>query len=167
MSDQFTPGVVLWFKRESGRGVVKADTGRQFFIDTACGVDDPVKGLRVLVCPLATTAGPARAELRLPPGGRHVMEMDPIAAKSGAAKKKTAPRKKLVGSAKTPRKRVPKGVVQRVKHKGEALERGIPVLHATHGQGFVVMSTSRIARVKFGSEERQIRVADLEVLERN
>jgi len=167
VSDEFVPGVVLWFKPESGRGVVKSDAGRQFFIDTACGVEDPMKGLRVLVRPLTSIQGPARAELRLPPGGRHVIEVAPITPKSAAsAKKKPAARKKLAGSAKTPKKRVRKGVVQRVKHKGEALERGIPVLHTVHGQGFVVMSTSRIARVKFGVEERQVRVADLEVLER-
>ena len=65
-----------------------------------------------------------------------------------------------------PKKRTSKKIVQRVMHKGEALERGIPVLHGTHGQGFVVMSTARIARIKFGSEERQVRVADLQVLER-
>lgn len=161
----FVPGVVLWFKPESGRGVVKADTGRQFFIDTACGVNEPMKGLRVLVRELTTVAGAARAELKLPPGGRHIIELQPVKPKGKAATKR-APRKKLVGSAKTPKKRTPKGVVERVKIKGEALERGIPVRHNSHGHGFVVMSTSRIARVKFGIEERQVRVVDLVVLER-
>lgn len=166
MGDGFVPGVVLWFKPESGRGVVKADTGRQFFIDTACGVDDPMKGLRVLVQELTTVAGVARAELKLPVGGRHIIELLPVKTKAKATKKRATPRKKLVGSAKTPKKRVPKGVVERVKIKGEALERGIPVRHESHGHGFVVMSTARIARVKFGIEERQVRVADLVVLER-
>jgi hypothetical protein len=164
--DGFVPGVVLWFKPESGRGVVKADTGRQFFIDTACGVDDPMKGLRVLVQELTTVAGAARAELKLPPGGRHIIEVQPAKPKGEAAARRATPRKKLVGSAKTPKKRTPKGVVERVKIKGEALERGIPVRHNSHGHGFVVMSTSRIARVKFGIEERQVRVVDLVVLER-
>lgn len=168
MVSGFVPGVVLWFKPESGRGVVKADTGRQFFIDTACGVDDPMKGLRVLVQELTTVAGAARAELKLPPGGRHVIELQPVGKKSKAAvKKRAAPRKKLVGSAKTPKKRIPKGVVERVKIKGEALERGIPVLHDDHGQGFVVMSTTRIARVKFVTGERQVRIGDLVVLEKD
>jgi len=167
--DGFVPGVVLWFKPESGRGVVKAETGRQFFIDTACGVDEPMKGLRVLVQELsAVGGGAARAQLKLPPGGRHIIEVQPVRPKSQAVPKKRAtPRKKLVGSGNTPKKRTPKGVVQRVKHKGEAFERGIPVLHTTHGHGFVVMSTTRIARVKFGIEERQVRVADLQVLERD
>lgn len=168
MVDGFVPGVVLWFKPESGRGVVKADTGRQFFIDSACGVDDPMKGLRVLVQELTTVAGAARAQLKLPPGGRHIIEVHPKTGKAKAtAKKRATPRKKLVGSAKTPKKRTPKGVVERVRIKGEALERGIPVRHDDHGQGFVVMSTSRIARVKFPTGERQVRVADLVVLERD
>ena len=167
MSDSFVPGVVLWFKPEAGRGVVKAEGGRQFFIDASCGVEEPVRGLRVLLRELSRVSGPARAELRLPPGGRHIVELDPVQPK---IKKKPAvkrTRKKLGGDGAAPKKRVPKGVVQRVKRKGEALERGIPVLHETHGQGFVVMSTAKIARVKFPTGERQVRVADLQVLERS
>ena len=103
--------------------MVKAEGGRQFFIDASCGVEEPVRGLRVLLRELSRVSGPARAEIRLPPGGRHIVELDPVQPKT---KKKPAvkrTRKKIGGDGAAPKKRVPKGVVQRVKRKGEALER--------------------------------------------
>ena len=162
MLDGFSGGTILWYRPDAGRGVVKADSGPQYFIDSSCGVTEPVKGLRVLLRPLAVKTGPKRAELKLPPGARQLVELDPNPVRKQPRKRQTAPKT----AGKTTRKRTGKGVVQRVKRAGEALERGIPVLHSVHGQGFVVMSTTRIARVKFAGEERQVRVADLQVLER-
>lgn len=162
MLDGYVGGTILWFRPDTGRGVVKADKGPQYFIDASCGLDDPIKGLRVLLRPLSRTSGPARAELKLPPGGREIVELAPTGIKKKAPAKPKSPAKAKGTSG----RRGGKGVVKRVKRAGEALERGIPVLHPAHGQGFVVMSTTRIARVKFSGEERQVRVADLQVLER-
>ena len=162
MYEGFIGGTILWYRAEAARGVVKSDIGPQYFIDGSCGIADPVKGLRVMLRPLSIKTGPARAELKTPPGAREIVEVATKPAKKAAAKRSPTTR--------TPRKtgsRGGKGVVKRVTLAGEALERGIPVLHDVHGQGFVVMSTSRIARVKFEGEERQVRVKDLQVLERN
>ncbi len=47
----------------------------------------------------------------------------------------------------------------------EAFAVGSSVVHALYGQGFVEISTTRIARVKFAGQERQVRVAELEYFE--
>jgi hypothetical protein len=114
--------------------------------------------------------GPKKAELKLPPHGRELVDLAPV----GPPKPKPMARRKRstgggAGSrapSRTKAPKTPKGVVKRVKRRGEAFERGISVLHTVHGQGFIVLSTSSVARVKFEGEERSVRVADLEVLER-
>ena len=36
------------------------------------------------------------------------------------------------------------------------------MIHPTYGHGFVEISTTRVARVKFAGQERQVRVAELQ-----
>jgi hypothetical protein len=161
----FNDGTVLWFRPEIGRGVVKADGGRQFFFDSQSGLDDPVKGLRVLVRDGSGDDGAKRVEVKLPEGGRQYAQTDPSPV---AAKRRTLKsRKKTVSKVSKPKTGPRKGVVTRVVLQGEALERGISVLHPQHGHGFVVLSNSSMARIRFmpSQEERSVRVADLEVLE--
>ena len=175
VDETFQMGTVLWFRPEAGQGVVKADSGRQFFFARGAGVSEPAPGLRVLVRSITDSEGENRVELRLPPGGRDYVSLE---APETISKKKTegkvkakakASRRKAAKTA-SPRKRSSgpkKGVVTRQKRRGEALERDIPVLHPKHGQGFVVMSTSSLVRVRFmpSGDERSVHLSDLQVLE--
>jgi hypothetical protein len=167
LNNGFNLGSILWFKPESGRGVVKLDDGRQFFFDENSGISDPVKGLRVLARSQKQESGPAKVDLALPAGGRQFAEVDPApAAKRRPAAKKTRKRAAATPKIKTGPKR---GVVKRVVRRGESLERGISVAHPLHGHGFVVLSTSSMARIRFmpSQEERSVRITDLEILEGN
>ncbi len=169
MSDGFIDGTVLWFRPEVGRGVVKANDGRQFFFDGNCSIDDPVKGLLVHVRTVTDDDQTRRVELRLPEGGRQFATVDPT-PKPAATKRRTVKSKSSkTRSTRTPKTGPKRGVVQRVVRAGESLERGISVFHPAHGQGFVVLSTRSMARIRFmpSQEERSVRVADLEVLEGN
>jgi hypothetical protein len=144
---------------------VKLDGGRQFFFDGSCGVNEPAKGLRVLARSQQSEDGGSNVELQLPAGGRQFAEVNPKPPpkrRAAATKKRT--RTPAIPKPKTGPKR---GVVKRVVHRGESLERGISVAHPVHGQGFVVLSTSSMARIRFmpSQEERSVRVVDLEVLE--
>lgn len=158
----------MWFKPESGRGVVKLDDGRQFFFDENAGITEPVKGLRVLARSQKQDSGPAKVELELPAGGRQFAEVAPAPAakKRQPTAKKTRKRAPATPKVKTGPKR---GVVKRVVRRGETLERGISVAHPLHGHGFVVLSTSSMARIRFmpSQEERSVRITDLEILEGN
>tara|TARA_Y100001968_G_scaffold326122_1_gene368592 strand:+ start:285 stop:788 length:504 start_codon:yes stop_codon:yes gene_type:complete len=165
--NSFEPGTILWFKPESGRGVVKLDQGRQYFFERKCGIDDPVKGLRVLVRMVEGEQAATSIELKLPAGGRSFAEPEPPPRPKRRASTKT---KKPSGATSRRPKTGPKtGVVKRVVRKGESLERGISVAHPVHGHGFVVLSTSSMARIRFmpSQEERSIRIDDLEILEKS
>ena len=105
----------------------------------------------------------------LPEGGRQFATVDPT-PKPAATKRRTVKSKSSkTRSTRTPKTGPKRGVVQRVVRAGESLERGISVFHPAHGQGFVVLSTRSMARIRFmpSQEERSVRVADLEVLEGN
>jgi len=168
----FVAGTVLWFRQDAGKGVVKADDGRRFFFGGSAGVTDPAKGLRVLVRNRPSQGGEEATsndvEMQLPGGVREYISLEPEPKK--APKKRAATRKTTspkTTSSRT-RKSGPKtGVVKREHRRGEALQRGIPVLHKLHGQGFVVLSTKTFARIRFmpSGEERSIPVGDLQVLD--
>ncbi len=165
MNSGFNVGTILWFKPDAGRGIVKLDDGRQFFFDGSCGVNEPVKGLRVLARQLQGEDGSSTVELQLPAGGRQFAEVNP----APPPKRRAPATRKRARTPATPKPKIgpKKGVVKRVMRRGESLERGISVAHPVHGQGFVVLSTSSMARIRFmpSQEERSVRVADLEVLE--
>jgi len=169
VSDGFIRGTVLWFRPEAGRGVVKGDDGRQFFFDGKCGVDDPVKGLLVHVRTVNDSEGTRRVELQLPQNGRQFTSVNPVPAPAATKRRTVKSRSSKDSSTKVPRTGPKSGVVKRVVRTGESLERGISVFHPTHGQGFVVLSTRSMARIRFmpSQEERSVRVDDLEVLEGN
>ncbi|MBN92456.1 MAG: hypothetical protein CL928_00060 [Deltaproteobacteria bacterium] len=168
----FVAGTVLWFRQDAGKGVVKADDGRRFFFGGSAGVSDPSKGLRVLVRnrPGASSDsnGADDVEVQLLGGVREYISLEPEPKR--APKKRAVARKTTKTSSTSSRtsKTGPKtGVVKRERRRGEALERGIPVLHQQHGQGFVVLSTKTFARIRFmpSGEERSIPVGDLQVLD--
>lgn len=168
-------GTVLWYRPEKGQGAVKADSGRHFRFERTEGIGDVVKGLRVLVRVDSSSSPPDVVALPLPSGRREYAEVAPIKPKPGprTTPASTARRKATSTSSKpaqpvgpgrrssrrvaAPKKKLPNG----------AFQVGTAVRHEGHGQGFVVLSTRSITRVKFMAygEERQVRTADLTSLE--
>jgi hypothetical protein len=73
-------------------------------------------------------------------------DVDPAAAASGGRRRST-------------RRKYPE------RRADEAFAVGSSVVHPVYGQGFVELSTTRIARVKFAGQERQVRVSELEAFE--
>ena len=178
MSDEaeIHEGVVLWYRAEKGQGAVKADSGRHFRFERVEGVDDISKGLRVRVRVDASTAPPEVVLIALPHGRR---EFGPVPDTTPKPKPKPARRtpttRKKVASTSRPPAQSP-GAGRRASRKiaapkkrlsNGAFQEGTTVIHPTHGQGFIVMSTPKVARVRFmpSGEERQVRVADLNSLE--
>jgi len=175
MSEEIHEGVVLWYRPEKSQGAVKADNGRHFRFDKVDGVHDISRGLRVRVRVDASTKPPETTLIPLP-GGRREFGAVPDAK----PKPKPAPRKRQSSSSSTSSRRPAQnpGGGRRATRKVAApkkrrvdgsFQEGTTVHHPKHGQGFVVMSTSKVARVRFmpSGEERQVRVADLSSLEQS
>jgi cold shock CspA family protein len=169
-------GVVLWYRAEKGQGAVKADSGRHFRFDRVDGVHDVSKGLRVQVKVDASTTPPEVVLIPLANGRR---EFGPVPDATPKPKPKptrqaAAPRTRTA-SASRPAAQSP-GAGRRASRKiaapkkklaNGAFQDGTTVSHPVHGQGFIVMSTPKVARVRFmpSGEERQVRTADLSSLE--
>lgn len=75
-------------------------------------------------------------------------DVDPAVAAAGGSRGKRGPRRKYPE-----------------RQAGQAFAVGQSVHHPTWGQGFVEVSTTRVARVKFSGQERQVRVAELKALD--
>jgi len=166
-------GVVLWYRQEKGQGAVKADSGRHFRFDRNEGVDDISKGLRVRVRVDPSVTPPEVVLIPLPHGRREFAAVPDTTPKpKPKPRAKAAPRTRKTSTKPAqspgagrrasrkiaaPKKRLPNG----------AFQVGTTVSHPAHGQGFIVLSTSKVARVRFmpSGEERQVRVADLSSLE--
>lgn len=175
MSDQaeIHDGVVLWYRAEKGQGAVKADSGRHFRFDRVDGVNDIEKGLRVRVRVDIRTTPPEVVLVALPGGRREFGNLPEVKPKP-KPKATPTPRRRVASSARpaaqspgagrrssrkiaAPKKRLANG----------AFQVGTTVSHPQYGQGFIVLSTPRVARVRFmpSGEERQVRVNDLSSLE--
>ncbi len=168
-------GTVLWYRPEKGQGAVKADSGRHFRFERTEGLHDVVKGLRVLVRVDSSSSPPDVVALPLPHGRREYAEVAVAAPKPGP---RTTPassaRRKAPSSASKPAQPVGPGrrsstrvAAPKKQLPNGAFQVGTAVRHESHGQGFVVLSTRSITRVKFMAygEERQVRTADLQTLE--
>ncbi len=166
-------GVILWYRAEKGQGAVKADGGRHFRFDRVEGVDDIVKGLRVCLR-VDSSSTPPEVVLVSLPGGRRAFGHVPEAKPKPKLTPKPTSRRRVASTTKkpaqspgggrrssrkiaAPKKRLPNG----------AFQVGTTVSHPQHGQGFIVLSTPKVARVRFmpSGEERQVRVNDLSSLE--
>lgn len=163
-------GAVLWFREDLREGAVQTDDGRFLRFFETRGTPELELGERVSIS-LSADAAP-RGQVRvgaLPPPKSfvsieevRVQRVEPgqdasEAVTAGRAVRRTAkaaPTRRRDAKAKPARK------------PGEALDRHTPVLHGHFGQGFVIMSTSRVARVRFGAQERSVRVDELELLDR-
>jgi hypothetical protein len=137
-------GTVLWYRPTSAQGVVKADSGRQFFFNGAEELG-ATTGLRVSFRVVTPDGGgpPELRDLALLGGSREIVDSAAAPPLAPAKKKSSAsPRKPKAAAQEAipapPRSR-PKGV----------LKEGTPVNHATWGSGHVVGSTSHFVSVEF------------------
>jgi cold shock CspA family protein len=165
-------GSILWFRDDLGEGAVQTDSGRFLRFSKVRGAGDFELGQRVDVFLTPEAAEHHQvAVAQLPPPVRFdTIEQFTVACATRALDAGEAP-VDLVRSDRALR-RTARAAPTRKKTEpprrkpGEALDRNTPVKHPDYGAGFVVMSTSRVARVAFGGRERQVRVADLELLDR-
>lgn len=163
-------GAVLWFREDLREGAVQTDDGRflRFFDVRSAAVLELGERVSVTLDP----AAPARHQvvLRPLPPPKAFVSVEEITVQR--AEVGAAPAEVAVVSGRSLRRTARAAPTRRrgkkppVRKAGEALDRDTPVLHAAFGQGFVIMSTSRVARVRFGAEERSVRVAELELLDR-
>ena len=175
-----TEGAIIWFDRDRGEGALETDEGRHLRFFARRFPFRPAPGRKVLVR-LDSSAGTTEEQIEvlpLPGGRREEVPMEQlviasalqvegleVARRPAGVELPRAVRSEPAGPAagssrqRGPRRRYPP------RRDGEAFATGASVLHPVHGQGFVTVSTTRIARVKFGFQERQVRVADLEGLD--
>lgn len=177
-----TEGAIIWLDRERGEGALETDDGRHLRFFTRRFPFQPRPGRKVLVRlnPAGETVA-EQVEVRPLPGGRREeVAMEEVVVTSalqvegleGVRRPAGVEEPRLIrndpspveGTAGSTRRRGPRRKYP-ARAEGEAFAKGASVLHPVHGQGFVQVSTTRIARVKFGFQERQVRVADLESLD--
>ena len=177
--EEIHEGTVLWFKPESGQGAVKADNGRHFRFDRVEGVHDISRGLRVRAKVDSATSPPSVVLLPASSGRREFGVVDeptgpkkptPPVRKPGAPKPVKKPKSTSERPAVSPgegRRASNKIATPKKRMANGAFPVGMPVVHPIYGGGFVVLSTSRVARVRFlpSEEQRQVQVADLTSLE--
>ncbi len=177
--DDATPsvseGVVVWFRPEMGAGVVKLRNGRQYRFTQMDGLDLVKSGQVVRASVIE--GQPAQVTLLPLPGGQTRFEEPPPPPppkkKAAAAPRTRKPAAKKANvtakAAPTPTKRKISGAAVKLRPlRDGSLPAGLPVLHPQHGQGFVVVSSAKVARVRFmpHEEERSVRVPDLQVLDK-
>lgn len=161
-------GVVVWFRPEMGTGVVKLRAGRQYRFSDLDGLD-LVTALQVVQVTVVE-GQPAKVTLHpLPNNEQRFDEPPPPPKKKRPAPKRKTTAKKTTAKKTTAKKTKKSGVATKLKPKADGtLPVGLPVLHPQHGQGFIVVSSAKAARVRFmpHEEERSVRVEDLQVLDK-
>ncbi|MCP4872809.1 MAG: hypothetical protein GY898_29305 [Proteobacteria bacterium] len=172
---------ILWWN-PSGTGAVETDDRRHLRFEGASLPFTPHPGDKVLVT-LDADADTVREQITLAPlpGGRRervaVEEvfvepaLDSAAEIPGRIRPIGVEAPKLVRTDVDPAVAAVGGGRRRGPHRkypecqaGQAFAVGQSVHHPTWGQGFVEVSTTRVARVKFSGQERQVRVAELKAL---
>jgi hypothetical protein len=175
-----TEGAIIWFDRERGEGALETDEGRHLRFFARKFPFRPQRGRKVLV--RLDSSGESTAEQvevrPLADGRREEVPMEEIVVTSalqldgletvrrpaGVEQPRAVRSEPVEPGAASGRRRGPRRKSP-VRKDGEAFAKGVPVLHPVYGQGFVTVSTMRIARVKFGFQERQVRVSDLKALD--
>ena len=165
-------GAILWYRDDLGEGAVQTRSGRFLRFCASRGPADFELGQEVEVFLHPEAASRLQVSVaQLPPPKRFVqIEQFTVQCATRALDAGRTPTD-LVRADRPLRRTAPAAPSRRKKRAprrapGESLDRNTPVKHPEWGQGFVVMSTSRVARVAFGGRERQVRVADLELLDR-
>ncbi len=171
-----TEAAILWFDSSRGTGAIQTDEGRHFrFFGTLPFRPRPGRKVAVTLDPDASDVASQVRVSPLPNGRFDEVEIEEVTVEYALAVEglPSVSRPRGVeapqpdrstpspsgGRRRGPRSKYPP------KKPGEAFSRGRSVRHPVHGQGFVQMSTSNIARVQFGIQERQVRVADLTALD--
>lgn len=162
MSDR-RAGSIVWFRKVSGHGLVKADAGpRYFFFDEGNRLNYET-GLRVTF--LVTTADNGQSEassFAFENGIRRIIDdtpPPPAKKKStrSSSKSKSTTAKKKAEAPKTPRRRRPgaRAVAEEPQGRWKGkLVPGTSVVHATFGGGHVLSSTANLVQVQFFNEKR-------------
>lgn len=165
-------GAILWYRDDLGEGAVQTDLGRFLRFCTSRGPAGFELGERVEIFLHPESAERLQVSVaQLPPPKRFVT-VEQFTAQCATRALDAGRSPTDLVQADRPLRRTAQAAPSRRKKEpprrapGEALDRNTPVKHPEWGQGFVIMSTSRVARVAFGVRERQVRVADLELLDR-
>ncbi len=163
-------GAVLWFREDLREGAVQTDDGRFLRFFRTRGTPELELGERVQVTLDPEAPGRDQVLISVLPPPKAFVSIEEITVKRveqgedpAAAVAVSRAVRRTAKAAPTRRRRTDKKPVRK---PGESLDRDTPVLHGQFGQGFVIMSTSKVARVRFGSQERSVRVAELELLDR-
>ncbi len=140
-------GIVLWFRATSGRGMVRADNGRQFFFGAAQAEGLDIAPGVMIEFTLSDADGPVEAvDLAYKDGQRTVAGMDKEPVKKRGrktpTKKQRQAAKRKVSAPVLPSKRV-------------AMKEGTPVNHPQWGAGHVVATTEHRVSVEFLSGVRK------------
>jgi hypothetical protein len=140
-------GIVLWFRPASGRGMVRADGGRQYFFGAeAAGGLELAPGVMIDFT-LSDEGGPVEAvDLAYKDGQRTVAGKQKEPVRRGGGKQ---PTKKQRQAAKR-KVQVPPPPARRV-----AMKEGTPVNHTQWGSGHVVATTEHRVSVEFLSGVRK------------
>lgn len=157
-------GVVVWFRPEHSMGVVRLRSGRQYRFSQLSGLDLVLP--RQIVQVSVGEGNPAPVVLHPMRGTEPVFEPEPLPPPKVKRVRK-APAKKLGSAAQAPKKKK-SGTAPALRPKRDgSLPPDMTVLHPTFGQGFVVVSSPKVARVRFmpSEEERSVRVEDLKLLD--
>lgn len=134
-----SPGTIIWWRADSGRGVVRLDGGKQYMFTKMEGVDNVEPLLRVRV--LNVEKGPAGAVVTGFEDGRREFG---------------APNPPLI-------KRVPKVAGSTSTRNPDAPRNGTKVVHKNYGPGVVIGATAKMVRVRFDEDhkERSVRLTSI------
>ncbi len=156
-------GVVVWFRPEHSMGVVRLRTGRQYRFSELSGLDLVLA--RQIVRVSVGEGNPAKIVIHDTPGSAPEFEPEPLPPVKPKRTRK-APAKKKATTAAGPKKKTGTAKALRPKADGSLLP-DMTVLHPTFGQGFVVVSSPKVARVRFmpSEEERSVQVSELKLLD--
>ncbi len=135
-----SPGTIIWWRADSGRGVVRLDGGKQYMFTKMEGVDNVEPLLRVRV--LNVEKGPAGAVVTGFEDGRREFG---------------APNPPLI-------KRVPKVAGSTSTRNPDAPRNGTKVVHKNYGPGVVIGATAKMVRVRFDEDhkERSVRLTSIQ-----
>jgi hypothetical protein len=171
-----TEAAILWFDPVRGTGAIQTDEGRHFRFFARLPFN-PRPGRKVLV-ELDPEGETVHEQVRVTamPGGKNVqVDIEEVTVQYALAVEglpQVSRPRGVEAPRPVPDPQPPKAARRHnlkrkypPKQPGEAFRRGMSVLHPVHGQGYVQISTLRVARVLFGFQERGVRVEDLTSLD--
>jgi len=136
-------GTVLWFRVSSGKGMIRAQSGKQFFFDAGEAEGLDLASGVLVEFDLSSDGGPQEARALQYAGGKRQ-----IAVTSRPKKKTRQPTRKQRQAAK-------RAVAAPVPRRPVAMEEGTMVNHPEWGPGHVVAATRQLVSVEFLSGVRK------------